>query len=108
MADIVLRSCATHGGHWAGYTTRGSLELPGGGEPWFCPKCLMKQAEQNAAWTPAGRDRCHRIGRTTGPFSDLLVVEVTGEQVTVQPLGFPDMRETVHRAELVPGRFGIR
>jgi hypothetical protein len=34
--EIVLRSCAFCGGHWAGYPT--AHDAPGGGDAWFCPR----------------------------------------------------------------------
>jgi len=100
--SIILRSCGVCGGHWSGYSTG---DTPGGAEMWLCPKHREAEMKRWAAWVPKPQDSCHDIQHQSGPFSDLFVISVDGDEVTVGVLGFPGRTRVMSRHNLVPARY---
>ncbi len=92
MSGTPMRTCAGCSGFFLTHAARYA------DEPYFCPKCW---ARRTADFDPRQGDQVRDVDRTSGPFSDLFVVDRDGDEVTVQPLGFPDRRRTVPVAQLV-------
>lgn len=68
------------------------------GDPYFCPECWT---ERTADFDPKPGDQVRDIDRMSGPFSDLFVVARDDDTVTVQPIGFPNLRRDIPANQVV-------
>jgi hypothetical protein len=65
-------------------------QLRARGVPTYCPRCQKIVDAERAARPVVPRMRCVHVDYQGGPFSDLVITAVDGDQVTVSVLGFPD------------------
>jgi hypothetical protein len=97
MSGNLLRSCAGCSAH--------ILTNDGRSQDAYCPKCRPKYVKPFGEWAAALKagDICYvqPILAWRGlTFSKNLVIGRDGDQVTVQILGMPESRQTIHIAQL--------
>lgn len=64
----------------------------------MCQRCDNRLSPTTSL---AVNDRCRHVDRLSGPFSELIVIDVSGDRVEVQPLGAPERRRWEHVADLM-------
>lgn len=92
LSNNMLRLCAGCNRNFLTYASHNPED------PFFCPKCWKVRTEN---FDPQPNDQVRDIDHMSGPFSSLFVVARDGDQVTVQPIGFPDRRRTVALGQLM-------